>query len=327
MRSALLPLLGIAALLSSAVPVQAMPMLAPPLLRPASLLTIVTVPDAPVLPSNSVQYWPRLWTSAADPSLKLADWSRVFDIAVLGGFDVPLRDDPGERTNILLAANAVDNVTLAPGQTFSFNDIVGERTSERGYEDGLMFNNGAVVRGTGGGICLVATGLYNAALNAGLEIDERHPHSGLVSYAPPGCDAGIYFGSEDLKFCNNTTSPLVIRAVPQDDCVQVRIFGRTPPLSRQIWIRPNVTRSIPAPIITKIDPTLLPGQSVIDQKPRAGYDVTVERFWLHHWRVVRREVVVQETRAPRPEIKRVAATPVTDVEDLLDACFADGPPG
>ena len=149
-----------------------------------------------------------------DSSLQLTAWADVFDVALLGEFDIPLRSDPAERTNILLSAQAVDNVEVDPGQTFSFNGTVGERTPERGYQDGWMFDHGKLVRGTGGGICLVATGLYNAALRAGMGVVERHPHSGLVSYAPPGCDAGVVYGVEDMQFRNTTPSPIVVKTKP-----------------------------------------------------------------------------------------------------------------
>ena len=223
---------------------------------------------------------------------------------------MPLRDDPAERTNILLSAQAVDNVTVAPGAEFSFNAQVGERTPERGYQDGLMFDNGHVIRGTGGGICLVATGLYNAALHAGLEITERHPHSGLVSYAAPGCDAGIVYGQEDLKFRNTTAQPLVIRATPEDDHVAVRLFGHTPPPGRQVIVKPLSLSTIPYAVETKMDPTLPPGGSVVDQKPRSGYDVVLARFWTQNGRVVRREIVTRERRAPRNKVVRIAPPPV-----------------
>ena len=266
-----------------------------------------------------------LWGNTPDPTLFLtADWRRVFDVAALGAFDVPLRNDPAERTNILLSAQAVDNLTLAPGAEFSFNNTVGERTPERGYLDGLMFDQGRIVRGTGGGICLVATGLYNAALHAGLPIDERHPHSGVVSYAPPGCDAGIYFGQEDLKFRNTTGKPLTIRAVPEGDRVAVRLFGRAPAPGRAVVVKPLALTMLAASVQTTTDPSLLPGQVVVDQKPRAGYDVTLARFWTFKGRVVKQEIVTQEHRAPRSEVRRVGPAPV--LPTLLPMASPDAAP-
>lgn len=311
---------GIAALLISVGPARALPLLDTPPLEAAltpednALIGAVLPPEpaaAPALDMN-VALWginALPWGRMTDPSLRLTDWRHVFDIAALGTFDVPLRDDPAERTNILLSAQAVDNVTVAPGSEFSFNAQVGERTPERGYQDGLMFDSGHVIRGTGGGICLVATGLYNAALHAGLAITERHPHSGLVSYASPGCDAGIVYGQEDLKFRNTTGKPLVIRATPEEDHVAVRLFGHTPPPGRQVIVKPLLLTSIPYAVETKIDPALLPGQSIVDQKPRLGYDVVLARFWTQNGRVIRREIVTRERRAPRNKIVRTAPLP------------------
>jgi len=308
-------LMGIAALLLP-LTVQAQPLfslLPKPMPLAVMLSSHQNAPIAPALPAEPGMSLGGglLWSRALDPSLQLTDWRHVFDIAVLGSFDVPLRDDPAERTNILLAAQAVDNVTVAPGAEFSFNTLVGERTPERGYQDGLMLDSDKIVRGTGGGICLVATGLYNAALQAGLEITERHPHSGVVSYAPPGCDAGIVYGQEDMKFVNTTDKPLVIRAQPMDDHVAVQIFGQTPLLGQQVIVKPTFLEMIPYVVVTKPDPTLPIGQSVVDQKPHSGYDVVVTRFWLDGDHVIRREIVASEHRAPRNEMVRVAAPPLT----------------
>lgn len=323
---------GAAALLLGAGPARALPPLGPAPLEAVltpeeyALIGAVSPPEPafPVMPTLDLNapIWGANalpWGRTADPSLRLTDWRHVFDIAALGAFDVPLRDDPAERTNILLSAQAVDNATVAPGEEFSFNAQVGERTPERGYRDGLMFDNGHVIRGTGGGICLVATGLYNAALHAGLAITERHPHSGLVSYAAPGCDAGIVYGQEDFKFRNTTGKPLVIRAAPEDDHVAVRLFGHTPPPGRQVIVKPLSLTTIPYAVETKTDPTLPPGGSVVDQKPHSGYNVVLARFWTENGRVVRREIVTRERRAPRNKVVRIAPPPVAPdpVTDLL----------
>jgi len=331
--TALLP--GAVALLLGPQPARALPGPAPleaaltheenvligPVAPPSADTTLMTPAldmNAPLWGLNGAGWNALSWGRTADSSLRLTDWRHVFDIAALGAFDVPLRDDPAERTNILLSAQAVDNVTVAPGMEFSFNAEVGERTPERGYQDGLMFDQGHVIRGTGGGICLVATGLYNAALHAGLAITERHPHSGLVSYAAPGCDAGIVYGQEDFKFRNTTGRPLVIRAVPEEDHVAVRLFGHTPPPGRQVIVKPISLSTIPYAVVTKTDPTLPPGGSVVDQKPRSGYDVVLARFWTQNGRVVRREIVTRERRAPRNKVVRVAPPVVVPAPALPD---------
>ena len=154
--------LSAAALLLSLTPARALSV-APLLLTGGPFGVMLTLPEnalPPVLETPAVsplRFAPPwslngspFWSRTQDPSLRLGDWRHVFDIAALGHFDIPLRDDPDERTNILLAAQAVDAVTVAPGAEFSFNEQVGERTPERGYRAGLMFDNGRVIRGTGG---------------------------------------------------------------------------------------------------------------------------------------------------------------------------------
>ena len=246
----------------------------------------------------------------SDPSLRLTDWRDVFDVARLGMFVVPLRSDPGERANIILSSQAVDNAVVEPGEIFSFNETVGERTPERGYQDGLMFSDGQIVRGTGGGICLVATGLYNAALQAGLGVIERHPHSGVVGYAPPGCDAGIAYGSEDMRFQNTTDAPIIVKTDIQQDQIIVGLFGQTPPPGRKVYVKTTHLTFLHASVIEQPDATLPIGAPpVVVQKPHLGYDVTVERFFKQGNQTVRREVITTEHREPRPKIVRVPAPP------------------
>jgi len=243
----------------------------------------------------------------ADPSMNLSGWNDVFNVGRIGVFQIPLRSDPAERTNILLSAQAVDGVTLQPGAVFSFNDIVGERTLDKGYQDGWMFDQGKLIRGTGGGICLVATGLYNVALHAGLGLIERHPHSGLVRYADPGCDAAVVFGSEDLKFQNTTGAPIIVRTLVEDDRVLVALFGTPPPAGYQVLVRPKSLAWLPWHTIEKPDPTLQPGQMVVDQKPHSGYTVTLERVITMDGSVLSDETLSSDTHRAVDKIVRVPA--------------------
>lgn len=266
-----------------------------PLAAPSALLTVWAPPGL---------NW--LWNRGSDPSLRMMGWGQLFNVARLGVYAVPLRTDPAERANILLAARAVDNTTVLPGGTFSFNDVVGERTPARGFAEGLMFDQGQIVRGTGGGICLVSTGLYNAALQAGLAIAERHGHSGVVSYAAPGCDASVVYGSEDMKFVNTTWRPLIVKTSIGANQVLVSLYGTPPPQGQHVSVRTTSLTMTPAPTHQTQDPLLPPGSPpVVDQKPRAGYHVVVERLWTCGGHVTRHETVADERRAPRPKLVRV----------------------
>jgi hypothetical protein len=269
---------------------------------------------------------PWLTLRQSDPSLRLSSWSQVLDVARLGVFVVPLRSDPAERTNILLSAQAVDNATVAPGAIFSFNQVVGERTPEKGYQDGLMFSEGQLIRGTGGGICIVATGIYNAALHAGMGMVERHPHSGIVGYAPPGCDASIAYGAEDMQFQNTSDAPVTVKTEIRDECVVISLYGQTPSPGLKVSVKTTQLDYIHAPIVQKPDPTMPQGATpVIVQKPRLGFNVTVERDITQDDQLLSHEVIVSEHRAPRPEILRIPVSPATPAAPAAWDPLSDDP--
>lgn len=114
-------------------------------------------------------------------------------------------------TNLKVASKAINGTILQPGETFSFNKVVGKRTKAKGYKDAYIFTGSTShTLGTGGGVCQVASTMFNAALLGNFQIIERHQHSQRVAYVPLGRDAAIYWGSEDFKFKNNTSRPIKI---------------------------------------------------------------------------------------------------------------------
>ncbi len=130
---------------------------------------------------------------------------------VLAEVSTPLLDASEARLdNINIACGAVNGTDILSGGSFSFNDIVGRRTEERGYRDAPVIIDGHSEQGCGGGVCQVSSTLYMAAYSAGLEIVERHPHSSPVPYAPNRMDATVVSGEKDLRFTNNTDSTITI---------------------------------------------------------------------------------------------------------------------
>ena len=93
---------------------------------------------------------------------------------------------------------------LKPGEEFSMNELTGERSEEKGYKPAGTFVNGELVEEPGGGVCQVATTIYNAAILSGLNTTARRNHSYVVAYANVGEDAMVSYGSSDLKFENNS---------------------------------------------------------------------------------------------------------------------------
>ena len=127
--------------------------------------------------------------------------------------------------NINVACKSINSMSLAPGEEFSFNKTVGERNKKRGYKDAPIIFHGEKSYGVGGGVCQVSSTLYMAAINAGLEITERHTHSESVAYAP-GTDATVVYGEKDMRFKNNTDETIYIYTWVQDEKVYAKIIKK-----------------------------------------------------------------------------------------------------
>ena len=128
-------------------------------------------------------------------------------------------------TNLELASAAINGTILKPGETFSFNGIVGERTSAKGYQGAPAYVGGDTVDQIGGGVCQVASTIYYCALIADLEIVDREEHMYAASYVPMGMDATINWGTIDFQFRNNTNYPIRIDTWAKDGEVHVSLMG------------------------------------------------------------------------------------------------------
>ncbi len=137
--------------------------------------------------------------------------------------------DAGRTQTVRLAIKIIDGTVVPPGGVFSVNDVVGERTAARGFGTGHVFVDGKMEVQQGGGMCQVATTLFNAAMLADLKIVERKQHVRTIPYADPGRDATVYFGQKDFKFQNNTPAPIYVSYKANRSHAVVSLFGRAVP--------------------------------------------------------------------------------------------------
>lgn len=133
--------------------------------------------------------------------------------------------DSNRATNLRLACEAVNNLILYPGDTFSFNGTLGKRTAEKGYKPGASYVGGETVMDIGGGICQVATTIYYCTILADLEVVERDCHTYASSYTPLSTDATVFWGGIDYKFKNNSEYPIRIEASANGGTVTVNLIG------------------------------------------------------------------------------------------------------
>lgn len=129
----------------------------------------------------------------------------------------------GRAHNVRLAAEKISTIRLEPGETFSFNETVGPRTLDAGFEMAPVISGGELIDGPGGGVCQVASTFYSAVLHAGLEIIEHYPHSRVSSYIEPGLDATVVYGQKDLVVKN--TLPHSVEIVTSYDYPRRPIEG------------------------------------------------------------------------------------------------------
>ncbi|MBF0493076.1 MAG: VanW family protein [Deltaproteobacteria bacterium] len=131
-----------------------------------------------------------------------------------------------QKKNIGLAASKINGVIIYPGKVFSLNEGAGPYASEEGFLKERTFEKEAFAFKAGGGVCQLASTLYNAALQAGLEIEERTQHSRPVQSVPWGQDATLVYGLSDLKIKNPFEFPLKIVSMIKNEELKVEVWGK-----------------------------------------------------------------------------------------------------
>ena len=131
-------------------------------------------------------------------------------------------------TNIRLALGAFNGMEVLPGQRVSFNNVVGPRDEAHGFKQAAEYAGDTTTTGWGGGVCQASTTLYNALVMANMTIVDRSPHSMVVTYVDPSCDAAVFYGSKDLVFENNTDYPIYIYTSVDRQLATVTIYGLRP---------------------------------------------------------------------------------------------------
>lgn len=180
-------------------------------------------------------------------------------------------------SNVKLAAEKVNGTVLNSGDVFSFNEVVGKRSYENGFKDAKIFLADSVVDGTGGGICQVSSTIYPAALYSDLKIVERKNHNFVVSYAEPGVDATVVYGSIDFKFENSLQNPIKIKAYAENGVMTVEIWG-TKENNNTVEITTENLGYYGRGVKYVYNPSLAPGKSIVTQYGYDGQDVRTYRI-------------------------------------------------
>ena len=146
-------------------------------------------------------------------------------------------------TNLRLAAEKINGTVLLPGETFSYNKIVGERTIAAGFKEAGVYVNGELVDGLGGGICQVSSTIFNAVLFANLKIEEVHYHPYVSSYVPIGRDATVAYGSKDFQFSNSRKYAIKVECTVSGGIAKCKIYGVKEDTEYDVKINTRITSS------------------------------------------------------------------------------------
>ena len=194
-----------------------------------------------------------------DISTVISTFSTKFSIA-----------DRTRNDNLKLLASMIDGTVLQPGETFSFNELTGDRTLEDGFKMAHVITSGEMVDGMAGGSCQISTTLHGAAFFGGLDILRSIPHSRPSTYVAMGLDATVVANQVDLKLANPYDFPVVIHYKVARGEAEVELLGREKPFDKVEFERDIVER-LPFETITREDNRIGVGHMVVDQPGYPGY--------------------------------------------------------
>ncbi len=175
-------------------------------------------------------------------------------------------DAQSRSHNIELATNKVNGQLIPSGATFSFNQTVGERTANAGYDDAPVIVNGKLEPGIGGGICQVSSTLFNVALLSGMEIVERTSHYSPVGYIGVGRDATVAYGYIDFQFRNAFSHPVYVVAYASGGTMTVYIIGSKADKLKAVSIQ------VSAPVVTPHKTVEVKDNTLSEDKIEEGHD-------------------------------------------------------
>ena len=144
---------------------------------------------------------------------------------VLGSCKTKHNTNENRNNNLRLLSQAIDGYILQPGEEFSYNAVVGERTKERGYLPAPAYSGNRLTDSVGGGVCQGSSTLYNCVLIADLEVTNRLCHGASINYLPLGLDAAVNWGTTDFCFRNNWNFPIKLQARVTEEYLEMEILG------------------------------------------------------------------------------------------------------
>lgn len=261
------------------------------------------------------------------PKGSIEELAKVKD--VLGTFTTSYKSSAKARSaNVENGCRLVNGVTLYPGEEFSTLNLITPFTEANGYYPAASYLNGMVVDSLGGGICQVSTTLYNAVLNAELEVTERYNHSMIVNYVDPSADAAIAESAgKDFKFINNTDAPIYVEGITSNRNITFNIYGlESRSADRKVKYVSEVIEVInPSADIITADPGQPIGYVVTTQSAHIGYKAKLWKVVTENGKEVERTQVNYSSYKMTPRYAVVGVgTPDPNAHNEMLAAIGTG---
>lgn len=236
----------------------------------------------------------------------------------IGVYSTYVRGTDNRLNNVAIAARHINGKLLKPGEIFSYNNTVGQRSADNGFRKAHQIVHGRLVDAVGGGICQVSSTLFNAVLRSGLKIVERANHAFPIGYVPDGRDATVDWGNIDFRFQNNTDAPLYIAGGYHSHRLTFHILGKRTPGQEIKMVKVSESRGDMG-TVTEADPSLPAGRRYVKERGHPRLSVTwvriikangqeVQRDTIHSYYKSIPTIVTVGTRravhaAPKPTVK------------------------
>lgn len=201
----------------------------------------------------------------------------------------------GRTTNLKLASKKINGYVLMPGETFSYNKVVGERTAEAGFQLAGVYSGGQEVQGLGGGICQISSTLYNIVIKSNLEIIERENHSFLPGYLPAGQDATVVYGAIDFKFKNTRDYPVKIVSSVGGGYVTMKMYGIKEKDEPEISFETVYHQTLYPKTTYKDTADLKEGETKVESSGKNGCKSTTYKVVKQKGKVVSKTVLSKDT--------------------------------
>lgn len=201
----------------------------------------------------------------------------------------------GRTNNLKLASSKIDGYVLMPGDTFSYNKVVGERTIEAGFQMAGVYSGGKEVEGLGGGICQISSTLYNIVVKSNLEIVQRENHVFLPGYLPAGQDATVVWGAIDFKFKNTRKYPVKIVSSVGGGYVTMKLYGMKEENEPEISFETVYHQTLYPQTVYEDTASLPEGQTKVETSGKNGCKSTTYKVVKQNGQVVSRTVLSNDT--------------------------------